>query len=463
MLTAPDISTIRYLVNGLPARPGAPAPGSAGVTRAENGLAVAHLGRLTGRAELTGLLTRQGNTLSKPVYVGVPGSFNSEVPALAPSCPAAGVERLAHRLHRGQLTVPRLNHRGRQPGGRGPRRAIRSSCWCFAVDCAAAVKRMGKVEQLGFDGMPRRLYSCTPTRLGTWLDCPRRYRMTYLDRPAPPKGPPWAHNSFGASVHNALAGWWRLPPRQRTTAAAGELLDRGWLGDGFADDAQSAAYRHRARVMIEAYVSRLDPASEPLGVERTVATRTETIAFSGRIDRLDDRRDPLRPGDSGELVVVDYKTGRHVLTADDARTSLPLALYALAAERVMRRPCRRVELHHLPTGRVLGWEHSAESLQRQLGRAEQIAAECAEADQRFRAGGTTGQDSFAPRPGSWCGWCDYRGKCPEGAAAAPARRPWDGLEPIAAAADGVAGDAAMSGHAAVAGAAAPGMAGQPER
>ena len=54
--------------------------------------------------------------------------------------------------------------------------------------------------------MPRRLYACTPTRLSTWLDCPRRYRMTYLDRPPPPKGAPWAHNSLGASVHNALAG-----------------------------------------------------------------------------------------------------------------------------------------------------------------------------------------------------------------------------------------------------------------
>ncbi len=57
--------------------------------------------------------------------------------------------------------------------------------------------------------------------------------------------------------------------------------------------------------------------------------------MSGRIDRLDDRRGA---DGSGELVVVDYKTGRHVLTTDDARTSLPLALYALAAERVLRRP-----------------------------------------------------------------------------------------------------------------------------
>ncbi len=147
---------------------------------------------------------------------------------------------------------------------------------------------------------------------------------------------------------------------------------------------------------MEAYVSGLDPASEPVGVERTVATRTELIAVSGRIDRLDDRR---LPDGSSELVVVDYKTGRHVLSVDDARTSLPLALYALAAERVMRRPCRRVELHHLPTGRVLAWEHSDESLARQLGRAEAIAEECATADERFRTGhgdGTAGTAEEGP-------------------------------------------------------------------
>jgi RecB family exonuclease len=284
------------------------------------------------------------------------------------------------------------------------------------------------VEQLGFDGMPRRLYACTPTRLSTWLDCPRRYRMTYLDRPPPPKGPPWAHNSLGASVHNTLAGWWRLPRAERSVAAAGQLLERGWLEDGFADDAQSLAWRHRARAMVEAYVAGLDPASEPLGVERTVATKTDLIAFSGRIDRLDDRR-AVAGGGPGELVVVDYKTGRHVLTVDDARTSLPLALYAAAAARVMRRPCRRVELHHLPTGRVLAWEHTPESLDRQLRRAEDIAAECGAADEQFRGGMPDGgvDRVFPPRPGSWCGWCDYRAHCPEGGSAAVPRRPWDGL------------------------------------
>lgn len=289
-------------------------------------------------------------------------------------------------------------------------------------------------EQLGLEGMPRRLYTCTPSRLNTWLDCPRRYRMTYLDRPMPPKGPAWAHNSVGSSVHNALAGWWRLPVRERTPEAAGTLLARGWLTDGFRDEAQSAQWRDRAREMTERYAAGLDPSDEPVGVERTVATRTDRIAVSGRIDRLDSR--------GGELVVVDYKTGRRAPTSDDARGSLALAIYAVAASRVLRRPCRRVELHHLPSGEVASWEHTDESLARHIRRAEQIAAEAAAADEEYRTrvpkprpgdarppavDHALHDDRFPPRPGTLCSWCDFARHCPEGRQAAPRKDPWAAL------------------------------------
>ncbi len=279
--------------------------------------------------------------------------------------------------------------------------------------------------------MPRRLYSCTPSRLNTWLDCPRRYRMTYLDRPALPKGAPWAHNSVGAAVHNALAAWWRLPVSERTPEMAGALLVKGWLTDGFRDEEQSARWRERAREMVVRYVRELDPCDDPIGVERTVATRTDLIAVSGRIDRLDERA-----ADEGtELVVVDYKTGRHVLTTDDARGSLALALYAIAASRVLRRPCHRVELHHLPTGEVAVWEHTDETLGRHLRRAEGIAAECATADEAFKTiprprepvDHTPYDAAFPPNPGTLCAWCDYVRHCPEGQQAAPRKDPWAGL------------------------------------
>ncbi|MBB2913528.1 RecB family exonuclease [Streptosporangium becharense] len=292
------------------------------------------------------------------------------------------------------------------------------------------------MDQLPLEGMPRRLYACTPSRLNTWLDCPRRYRFTYLDRPTPSKGPPWAHTSVGISVHNALAAWWREPYERRTPAVAGTLLTRGWINEGFRDAEQSASWRDRARDMVTGYTAALDPAVEPVGVERTVATRTSVVALSGRIDRLDQR--------GGELVVVDYKTGRRPLDTDDARSSLALAVYAIASSRVMHRPCHRVELHHLPTGSVVEWEHTDESLARHLSHAEEIATEAAEADERYKEWSATatrpkGADRspprvpeeidalFPPRTGPLCSWCDFRRHCPEGRAASEERRPWDGL------------------------------------
>ena len=275
-------------------------------------------------------------------------------------------------------------------------------------------------EQLGLTGMlslPGRLFACTPSRLTSWVDCPRRYRLTYLDRPRPPAGPPWAHNSFGAGIHNALAGWWRLPRGQRTVDAAGQLLAAGWSAEGFRDPAQSGAWLARGRALVQRYVAALDPGRDPLGVERTIAARTNRLALSGRVDRLDDR--------DGELVVVDYKTGRRPLTVDDTRGSMALALYAVAAAATLRRRCVRVELHHLPTGEVHAYEHTDESLQRQVRRAEQIADEAQAATAAFKADAAA--DMFAPRPGSQCGWCDMRAHCPEGAAAAPAQVPWAGL------------------------------------
>jgi RecB family exonuclease len=266
--------------------------------------------------------------------------------------------------------------------------------------------------------VPSRLYVCTPSRLAAWLDCPRRYRFVYVDRPTPPKGPPWAHNTVGAAVHVALASWWDLPVDRRTPAEAARLVRDKWNPLGFRDDVQAAEWRERAAEMVERYVTRLDPQEEPIGVERTVALKTDRLAVSGRIDRLDRRGD--------ELVVVDYKTGRHVLSTDDARGSLALALYALAATRTMRLSCTKVELHHLPTGEVVEWEHTDATLERHLGRAHDIATEAVAA---HAAVATDGLDAaFPPRPSHLCAWCDFASHCPEGQAAAPQRAvPWAGL------------------------------------
>ena len=277
-------------------------------------------------------------------------------------------------------------------------------------------------EQESFAGMPTPLYSGSPSRLMAWLDCPRRYRMQYLDRPKPVARPQRAHTSVGIATHNVLRDFWDLPGEQRTPAGVAELVRTSWIDVGFRDPEQSAAWRMRVREVVTDYLRTSDRERQPVGIERSVSLKTDEVAITGRIDRLDDR--------DGELVVVDYKTGRQVPTDDDARTSLPLALYAVACARMFRRPCRRVELHHVPTGTVAAHEHTDESLERKVAEAESIASDLRRADADYAVVGVE-STRFAPRPSALCSWCDFREHCPEGRAQGPEKSDWAGLEPYA--------------------------------
>jgi RecB family exonuclease len=286
--------------------------------------------------------------------------------------------------------------------------------------------------------MPEKLWPVTPTKVLTWTDCPRRWRFTYLEHR--PKGPPWAHNSVGAAVHQALRDWWSEPLERRTPETAASLVRRGWLTDGFPDDATSAQWCERSATMVARYVQGLDPTDEPAGVERTVATRTDTLTISGRVDRIDRRAAP--PDDDAsappdEMVVVDYKTGRRPLTDDDARSSVALALYALGTATVFRRPATLVELHHLPTGTTVSWRHTGESLARHVRRVESIARDARSAQAAWQQNGDGGvadpgaaaavDELFPPQPSPGCSWCDHRRWCREGQQAAPTAAPWSGL------------------------------------
>jgi RecB family exonuclease len=221
-------------------------------------------------------------------------------------------------------------------------------------------------------------------------------------------------------VHNALRAFFELPPAQRTADHAGMLVHRYWKSDGFRDAEQARLHKERAQGWVTDYVAGIDPAFEPVGLERWVSTPAGRIVAEGRVDRIDQR--------GGELVVVDYKTGRHALTVDDARGSQALALYVLAVRRTLRRPCTRVELHHLPTGEVLAWDHTDESLSRQLARAEEAADELQLATDTLAAGGDP-EVLFPPRTGGYCSWCDFRRQCDQGRQATQDIDSWALLAP----------------------------------
>lgn len=272
-------------------------------------------------------------------------------------------------------------------------------------------------QQVALPGMPEPLWGGSPSKLLAFLDCPRRYRMTYLDRPAPVRRRQRAHTSMGIAVHSALRDYWDLPAPD--PAAGGRLVEAAWIDVGFRDGAQSWRWKARMREAVTAYLEVHAPLVRPVGIERTASFVSGDLRLQGRIDRLDDR--------GGELVVVDYKTSRRPSTDDEARTSLPMALYAAAVWKMFRRPVSRVELHHVPTGIVAAHEHTGESLGRHVERARSIMRDARRADAEYAKHGAA-SELFPAVTGPLCAWCDLREHCPEGQAAGPEKTDWAALD-----------------------------------
>jgi hypothetical protein len=86
----------------------------------------------------------------------------------------------------------------------------------------------------------------------------------------------------------------------------------------------------------------------------------------------------------------------------------------------------RVELHHVPSGEVIAHDHTAESLQRHLARAEAIGAEAGAAELAFRGGLSSAESDelFPTQVSTSCRYCDFVRHCPAGFAAHSPADPW---------------------------------------
>jgi ATP-dependent helicase/DNAse subunit B len=241
----------------------------------------------------------------------------------------------------------------------------------------------------------------SPTDLESFLQCPFQYfgRRTLRLKPAPPR--PQDRLDFltqGNIVHEVLAAWWpdqgdvaplfesvfaryveaeRIPSGYHT-----ERLHNAMLDDlrGFAADGQWPRGDFQSR-MEERFVFPLD----------------ESLAISGKIDRLDTAPD-------GRAYVIDYKYSGAQSTKEKVKDEslLQAPLYLMAAEEFFGLKPAGMFYVGLKGGVVYaGWKEIPEGwLERKKEQTLQVVAE-------IRAG----RVDVAPANPDKCRYCDFRDVC----------------------------------------------------
>jgi putative RecB family exonuclease len=247
----------------------------------------------------------------------------------------------------------------------------------------------------------------SPSRAGDFMTCPLLYRFRVIDR-IPERPSPAAVR--GTLVHAVLERLYDIPAAGRTPAAALELLGPEWdrllaeepelatLFDGADDEAARAEWLAEARTMVERYFAledprRLEPASRELYVETVLDSG---LQLRGYIDRLD-----VAP--TGEVRVVDYKTGRAPSADFEARALFQMKFYALVLWRLRGTVPRLLQLMYLGNGEVLRYSPDEADLRATERKVDALW-------QAIRRAMDSGE--WRPRKSRLCDWCDHQQRCP---------------------------------------------------
>lgn len=249
--------------------------------------------------------------------------------------------------------------------------------------------------------------SLSPSRAADFKTCPLLYRFRSIDR-LPER--PSLDATRGTVVHAVLERLFGLPRQERTVEVAAELVEPEWrrlVGAEperavlFADDTDGSAlagWLESARQLVAGYFELEDPRRiEPAGREQLVQTvLADGLLLRGYVDRLD-----VAP--TGEVRVVDYKTGGAPREAFEAKALFQMKFYALVLWRVRGTVPSQLRLMYLRDRESLTYAPTAE----ELGRFERTLVAIWMAIEKARLTG-----DFRPSPSRLCEWCDHHAFCP---------------------------------------------------
>ncbi|MFJ6796267.1 RecB family exonuclease [Streptomyces sp. NPDC091268] len=257
--------------------------------------------------------------------------------------------------------------------------------------------------------------SLSPSRASDFMRCPLLYRFRVIDK-LPEK--PSAAATRGTLVHAVLERLFDHPAQERTAPRAKALIPAQWdrlleakpeLTELFPEGdegAELARWLTEAEALVERWFTLEDPTRlEPVEREFFVETELESgLRLRGIIDRVD-----VAP--SGEVRIVDYKTGKAPRPEYAEGALFQMKFYALVVWRLKQVVPRRLQLVYLGSGDVLTYDPVVEDLER-------VERKLLALWEAIREATLTGD--WRPRPTKLCGWCDHQAVCPEFGGTPPA-------------------------------------------
>lgn len=246
----------------------------------------------------------------------------------------------------------------------------------------------------------------SPSRASDFMTCPLRYRFRVVDRL--PESPT-PQTVRGTLVHGVLERLFDAPAAERTPQRAADLVQPQWesvleaepgateIFDG--DEVDLDTWLDSCRALLRTYFDledprRIEPAERETYVEHLLDSR---LLLRGYVDRLD-----VAP--TGEVRVVDYKTGRAPGEAFEAAALFQMKFYALVLWRARGVVPTLLQLVYLGNGEVLRYSPDEEDLRATERKVEALWRAI---DRATRTG------EFRPRKSALCRWCDHQAICPE--------------------------------------------------
>ncbi|MDF9812260.1 PD-(D/E)XK nuclease family protein [Streptomyces sp. SPB162] len=254
---------------------------------------------------------------------------------------------------------------------------------------------------------PRPPSSLSPSRAADFMRCPLLYRLRVIDK-LPEK--PSEAATRGTVVHAVLERLFDAPAVERTADRARSMVPGEWekllaarpeLAQLFevADGPALTRWLESAEQLVDRWFTLEDPTRlEPAEREMYVETVLDSgLTLRGYVDRLD-----VAP--SGDLRVVDYKTGKAPRPEYAGEALFQMKFYALVLWRLRGVVPRRLQLVYLGSGDVIMYDPSEADLRS----VERKLLALWEAIREATASG-----EWLPRRTKLCGWCDHQAFCPE--------------------------------------------------